>query len=414
MSAMSNVTSVTARSILFSILWVADAGADDAKDVLDAIKKSIDEAQPTTPSQHEEPLCDPVSAVDEICDVDPTACPGLSKPCSRARPTYRHARRAELQFYGGRSTDPGILLSSDVVWAPPEVLSRGVVVVACAGTPPNRHCATIARQRLSYPPEGPAPGIVFHTLEPLAAIEPFPTDSNRWYSEVGTLEEDPELCRFLPAQPIRWEEPAPSWMHTRHNRILFDKFSGFEFAADGGAGPSLDGDGLVLSSGLRAGIWLSWLSRSPGWFGNWWGLDTRARFVTGAMVERIDRVLIGVRPNAYWLRAFRYRDDAMFVEVPFLREFERRSMAPPAYGGTLNQSVRVRRSSLLGLVVPEIGYATVTNDRGSLYLTWGATMAWALTDHFGAELRPEITWIPFVSNPARAAFATLTLGAIVR
>src|SRR5262249_50216871 len=163
--------------------------------------------------------------------------------------------------------EPGILLRSDTVWTPVNVLSRGFVASACSRAPSGR-CATIAGQRLSFPPEGPAIGIVFRTTEPLFEIEPFPDDVQHWTSEVSALQLDPELCHSIPEWPTRWEEGEPRWMHVRHNRTLYDHNSGLEAAFDGAVGARIDEKGLVMSGGIRAGIWTSWSAGHSGFLGN--------------------------------------------------------------------------------------------------------------------------------------------------
>jgi hypothetical protein len=331
---------------------------------------------------------------------------GASEKRAPVDPEAAHPRHPRHALVIRRDqVEHGVWVRSDSVWIMPDALEpeQPPGIARMRGFEPDQDlpericdlagCTRVLTRSYCWPPQCPSEGQLLIAEEPLGVREAWPSEKAAWERLISELQRDPVLAARLGA-PARFPEkqPAPEprigWASNRYND------GSFEIGASAEAGRGFGSDAWLVGPSLRLG----WRNNtavhdttSSGYlleplFGDSWGADLRLAALRELAPESSPRTLwrIGVALGA---------DNAL---------------------GSTSTS-RVRLSSALGTVVPEIGFVYVSNQALKFSTSNAFAASFLLTPRLALEARPAFTLLFGPEHQGGTeALLTMSLGLVVR
>lgn len=275
-----------------------------------------------------------------------------------------------------RADSAGVWVRDDAIWLPtPSAVDAADTehLLACD----DRECLRGFVRAWCEAPECPANGVLLITERPLRRHGAWPTRESDWDALMQEMTQDPVLSGILrrPEAPGR-SGTLPTYPHPPPVRIgwLGNHFTGitFEQALGGTVGVFLRDGAAVSGMDVRLGFrWapnasatsgLQWDIRE-GAVGEAWGVDIRGR----ALWE-----LDGVGESRRWQTV----GLALAADNPL---------------GESSGTSHVRLPSLLGFVLPEVGFMFSSDAATSFYTAHGFPVSVLFSQRFAAEARPSFT-----------------------
>jgi hypothetical protein len=327
----------------------------------------------------------------------PLTPPPPLEPYETAPHHPRHARVVDGDDGGARLPiwlRPGVWVRSDAVW----VLDPPGDPWATSGAPEEdakervcdrEACARVLARTHCHVPECPAQGTLLFAERPLGTREPWPTEAAAWERLVGEIGADPALGVLI-GGPQSFPRPSPArpptigWAEYRFER-------GFELAANADYLRTFAGDAF-LGPGFRAG-----------WHFNWAVNDTTTQ---GKILEPLVGDGWGVDLRFALLRSF--EGDAS--PGTGLRASLGLSATNAIGLGTSESHVRV--ASLLGLILPDVGFVRLPGETVRFSTTNALPISLLLSSRLALEVRPELSVLFGAGGPT--GMLSLSLGLMWR
>lgn len=337
---------------------------------------------------------EPTFSVHEGAVARSSQAPLLPPPPTQTGSAGAHPRRARVLFASGEESI-GVWVRNDAVWLNDprhehERFEEDRAKLVCDGTA----CAPVLVLTSCGAPECPVSGLLAIAERAIGAQRPLPREARAWEQSMRELRADPALADELP-DALTYPESRPKperstgWMAYPFNHVNFEAAPSVEGTRVFGDGAWLIGPSLRL--GYR-GVEASTDTTTSGLIrhavaGDAWGIDLRLRWQREVGDLPHPRTLFG-------------GGLALAVDN--------------ALGNSNNES-RLRTTSLLGLLLPEVGLERFGDEPVHFYTSHAIPLYVLVTREFALETRPAFKLLYAAGeDDAPATFLSLSFGLVWR